>query len=116
MHANSVAILDACDIVQAHVFPYSPRSGTAAARMPQVGVEVARARAKELRDVAEARRAAWLATLVGSAQNVLVERNRMVGLTPHNARVALSQPALPGTICRTRIDASDGRQLAGHAA
>lgn len=116
MHANSVAILDACDIVQAHIFPYSPRPGTAAARMPQVGVEVARARAKELRDMAEARRAAWLAMLVGSEQDVLVERNGRAGLTPHNARVVFSDEARPGAIYRTRIDASDGRQLAGHAA
>jgi threonylcarbamoyladenosine tRNA methylthiotransferase MtaB len=74
MFANTLALIDDCDIVHAHIFPYSPRAGTPAARMPQVEPEIAKARAARLRDAAAARRSAWLRSLVGSTQAVLVER------------------------------------------
>jgi threonylcarbamoyladenosine tRNA methylthiotransferase MtaB len=58
MHRNNVSILAACDIVFGHVFPYSPRAGTPAARMPLVDTQVAKARARELREVSAKRRSA----------------------------------------------------------
>ena len=73
MAINSLKLLDECDIVAAHVFPFSPRPGTPAARMPQLGHATVRARAARLRMAAEARRTAWLDSLVGSLQPVLVE-------------------------------------------
>src|SRR3546814_10529543 len=48
MFANSLALIDDCDIVFGHIFPYSPRAGTPAARMPQVGRAIARQRAAML--------------------------------------------------------------------
>lgn len=74
MFENSVALIADCDIVHAHVFPFSPRNGTPAARMPQVAAPEIKARAASLRDRAAEHRAAWLASLVGSEQDVLVER------------------------------------------
>ena len=73
MAINSLRLLDDCDIVTAHVFPFSPRPGTPAARMPQLERDVVKARAARLRRRAAERRARWLAGLVGSTQRVLIE-------------------------------------------
>jgi threonylcarbamoyladenosine tRNA methylthiotransferase MtaB len=73
MALNSLRLLDDCDVVAAHVFPFSPRPGTPAARMPQVEREIVKARAARLREAAAARRVAWLDRLIGSTQRVLVE-------------------------------------------
>jgi len=74
MFANTRALIDDCDIVHAHIFPYSPREGTPAARMPQVAPDVRKARAAELRAAAATCKAAWLSGLIGTEQDVLVER------------------------------------------
>ena len=73
MALNTLALLDACDVVAAHVFPFSARPETPAARMPQCEHEIIRARAARLRDHAATRRAAWLRGLVGTRQPVLIE-------------------------------------------
>ena len=73
MALNSLKLIDDCDIVAAHIFPFSPRPGTPAARMPQVSHDAVRARAARLRNAAAERRARWLDGLVGSKQRVLVE-------------------------------------------
>ena len=76
MFANTLALIDECDIVHAHIFPYSPREGTPAARMPQVEIEVRKARAAKLRDCRAPRVAPHVVarTLIGTEQDVLVER------------------------------------------
>jgi threonylcarbamoyladenosine tRNA methylthiotransferase MtaB len=73
MAINTLKLLDDCDIIAAHIFPFSPRPDTPAARMPQVSREVAKARAARLREAAAERRAGWLDSLVGTHQPVLVE-------------------------------------------
>jgi len=73
MALNSLKLLDDCDIVAAHVFPFSPRPNTPAARMPQLPREMVKARAAQLREAAAARRSRWLGGLVGTTQRVLVE-------------------------------------------
>jgi threonylcarbamoyladenosine tRNA methylthiotransferase MtaB len=70
---NTLKLLDDCDVVSAHVFPFSPRPNTPAARMPQVSREVGKARAARLREAAAERRARWLDGLVGTRQAMLVE-------------------------------------------
>ena len=72
---NSLRLLDDCDIIAAHVFPFSPRPDTPAARMPQLEREIVKARAARLREAASSRRSAWLDAQVGTAQSVLVENN-----------------------------------------
>jgi threonylcarbamoyladenosine tRNA methylthiotransferase MtaB len=73
MALNSLALLDDCDITAAHVFPFSPRPDTPAARMPQLAREVVKARAARLRAAAAKRRSHWLDGLVGTRQSILVE-------------------------------------------
>jgi threonylcarbamoyladenosine tRNA methylthiotransferase MtaB len=98
-HRANLAIIEELGIVHAHIFPYSPRPGTPAARMPQLPREVIRARAAELRACAASRRAAWLDSLVGETLPVLAERDG-TGYAPNYARVALP----PGTAAGTIID------------
>jgi threonylcarbamoyladenosine tRNA methylthiotransferase MtaB len=75
MAARSLGLLKDCDIVAAHIFPFSPRPGTPAARMPQVDHATIKSRAARLREAAAERRGAWLDGLVGTRQRVLIENN-----------------------------------------
>ncbi len=75
MHAQNLSIVAAARIVHGHIFPYSPRPGTPAARMPQVDPVVVRERAAELRAAVAAQRTQWLAGLVGAPREVLAERD-----------------------------------------
>jgi threonylcarbamoyladenosine tRNA methylthiotransferase MtaB len=72
---NTLKLLDDCQIVAAHIFPFSPRPDTPAARMPQLPRELVKARAARLREAAALRRSAWLDAQVGSTQPVLIENS-----------------------------------------
>jgi threonylcarbamoyladenosine tRNA methylthiotransferase MtaB len=72
---NTLKLLDDCHIVAAHIFPFSPRPDTPAARMPQLPRELVRARAARLREAAAAKRSAWLDSLVETTQPVLIENS-----------------------------------------
>ncbi len=113
MFEGSLALIDDCDIVHAHVFPYSPRPGTPAALMPQVDPAIVRDRARRLRDAAARHRARWLESLVGSVQHVLVERSGLTGHSEAFAPVRLATPALTGQIAAVRITAVADGQLTG---
>ena len=75
MALNSLQLLEECNVVAAHIFPFSARPNTPAARMPQLAAEVVKARAARLRGAAAARRERWLEGLIGSVQPVLMENN-----------------------------------------
>jgi len=75
MALNSLKLLDDCDIVAAHIFPFSPRANTPAARMPQLPQELVKARAARLRAGAAERRTRWLDELAGSTMDVMIENN-----------------------------------------
>ena len=75
MAENSLRLVEDCDIVLGHVFPFSPKRGTPAARMPQVPPPVVKERARRLREACARRKAGWLSSLVGTPQRVLVERD-----------------------------------------
>ena len=75
MAENSLRLVEECDIVMGHIFPFSPKRGTPAARMPQVSPDVAKLRARRLREACAARKAGWLQGLVGTRQKVLVEHD-----------------------------------------
>ncbi|QCB53464.1 MiaB/RimO family radical SAM methylthiotransferase [Sphingopyxis sp. PAMC25046] len=111
MFANSLALIDDCDIVFGHIFPYSPRAGTPAARMPQVGRTVARERAATLREANTRRRQDWLDTQTGRTASMLVERDGSTGHAENFAAVTLTAPAAPGTIIDVRLFARDGDRL-----
>ena len=96
-HANNLSIVAELDIVHGHVFPYSPRPGTPAARMPQLPAATVRERAAALRAAVAERRAAWLRSLVGTPLAVLAERDG-TGHAENFARVRLPSRLAPGTI------------------
>ncbi|TXC69028.1 tRNA (N(6)-L-threonylcarbamoyladenosine(37)-C(2))-methylthiotransferase MtaB [Sphingorhabdus soli] len=101
MFANSLALIDDCDIVHGHIFPYSPRHGTPAARMPQVDHASIKRRAAQLRARSTERRAAWLASLVGSHHDMLIESDGESGHLGNFAKARLATPQLnhrPGDI------------------
>ena len=114
--ANTRALIADCDIVHGHIFPYSPRPGTPAARMPQVAREIIRSRAAELRTAAARRKAAWLAGLVGSTQAVLIEKPGDRGHMPGFAEVRLASSNRVGTIAALRITAANAKHLIGQIA
>lgn len=103
MFANSFALIDQCDIVHGHIFPYSPRAGTPAARMPQVDRATVKARAARLRAACVDRRAAWLTGLVGTTQSVLVERSGLAGHAENFAPVRFATPHAASTIVAATI-------------
>jgi threonylcarbamoyladenosine tRNA methylthiotransferase MtaB len=113
MAENSLTLIDDCDIVFAHIFPYSPRAGTPAARMPQVDQRVAKERARRLREAGTMRRAAWLQSLVGSVQSVLIERGAR-GHAENFAEVRFTDPAGDvGEIGAMRIVSAASDHLVG---
>ncbi|HEU5482003.1 MAG TPA: MiaB/RimO family radical SAM methylthiotransferase [Sphingomicrobium sp.] len=111
MALNSLKLLDDCDIVAAHVFPFSPRPNTPAARMPQLDRETVKARASRLRQAAEARRTAWLERLVGTLQPVLIESEGK-GHTDGFAPVFVPG-ARRGQLGTARVTGRDGDRIAG---
>jgi threonylcarbamoyladenosine tRNA methylthiotransferase MtaB len=111
MFENSRALIMDCGIVHAHIFPYSPRAGTPAARMPQLEPEVVRARAAQLRAEAEGLRARWLQSLVGSSQQVLVERPGDRGHAGNFAEARLSQTEPVGSIVQVKINTVSNDKL-----
>ncbi|RME67717.1 MAG: MiaB/RimO family radical SAM methylthiotransferase, partial [Alphaproteobacteria bacterium] len=119
MFENSLRLIDDCGLVFLHVFPYSPRAGTPAARMPQVPQAVRKARAARLRMAGEAARARFLAACVGRKARVLVERVAGDSATGHSeqfAPVRLAMPARPGTIVDVRLTGVRDGCLHGAAA
>ena len=109
MFANTLAILDDCDVVLPHIFPFSPRTGTPAARIPQVAREVVRERAARLRAMGAKRQQAWLAGHVGTDQSVLIELDGESGHTEDFAKVTLRHPGLvPGSTQQQAPEPADG--------
>jgi threonylcarbamoyladenosine tRNA methylthiotransferase MtaB len=112
MFASSMRLVDDCGLTFLHVFPYSPRAGTPAARMPQVARATVKERAGRLREKGDAALAGYLGRSVGGEVDVLMERPQL-GRTPQFVEVALAQATAPGEIVRARVTASDGRRLRG---
>jgi threonylcarbamoyladenosine tRNA methylthiotransferase MtaB len=111
MAVNSLRLLDDCDIIAAHVFPFSARPDTPAARMPQLDHATVKARAARLREAAQARRTAWLDGLVGSLQPVLIE-SRSRGHSDAFAPVTVAG-SKRGDVGEARITGRDGDSLVG---
>ncbi len=113
MFENSLKLVDECNIVHGHIFPYSPKAGTPAANMPQVEGRIIKQRAKILRKHIAARRDVWQHSLVGSTQNIAVEKGGMGGHAENFAYVKLDRKADEGAIVAGRITAyKDGHLTA----
>jgi threonylcarbamoyladenosine tRNA methylthiotransferase MtaB len=96
-HRANLSIVAELGIVHGHVFPYSARASTPAARMPQTPLPIIRARAAELRTAVAAERARWQYSLIGTPLLVLAERDG-TGHAANFARVRLPDGAAPGTL------------------
>jgi threonylcarbamoyladenosine tRNA methylthiotransferase MtaB len=107
--ACSEALVEECGLTFLHVFPYSPRPGTPAARMPQVAGPTIKERARRLRAAGEAALRRRLASEVGATREVLIESDRQ-GRTEHFLPVAVSSDT-PGAVRRLAISGHDGMQL-----
>jgi threonylcarbamoyladenosine tRNA methylthiotransferase MtaB len=107
MFANSLALVRDCDLTWLHVFPYSPRPGTPAARMPQVKGDVIRDRAAQLRAYGDAAVARHLSALDGTLSEVLTEGPRM-GRTETFAEVTFDADQPEGALVRAKLVFRDG--------
>jgi threonylcarbamoyladenosine tRNA methylthiotransferase MtaB len=110
MFENSLKLVDDCGLTFLHVFPYSPRPGTPAARMPMVEKEVIKRRAALLRAKGEQRLQAFLAGQVGSMQPVLVE-TPTTGRTAQFALSRFEQQMTPGALVNVNVIAAQQAHL-----
>jgi threonylcarbamoyladenosine tRNA methylthiotransferase MtaB len=112
---NSLALVRECNLTWLHVFPYSVRNGTPAARMPQVNGRDIKDRAARLRQAGEGQVARHLAAQIGQVHSVLMESPTM-GRTQQFAEVTFDQAQPEGQIISAEITSMSGMQLQGRAA
>jgi threonylcarbamoyladenosine tRNA methylthiotransferase MtaB len=113
--ADTRALVDEAGLAYLHVFPYSARAGTPAARMPQLPVAVRRARAEALRQAGAAALARFLAGKAGTRATALVERDGR-GRTEHYAPIRLSPGLAPGRLVETDVIGATATELIGAGA
>ena len=115
MFAETLDLVEACGLTHVHAFPYSPRPGTPAARMPQVAPDVARDRGRRLREAGTRRLKHHLDAQLGRCLTVLTERGgkaRAADFTP----VRLGGTPNPGLLQPVLVTGHDGTCLLGEAA
>jgi threonylcarbamoyladenosine tRNA methylthiotransferase MtaB len=110
MFARSLDLVDDCGLTHLHVFPFSPRPGTPAARMPQVARDVVKDRARRLRQKGAAALVRHLDGEIGGRRRVLVESNE-TGRTEQFTPVRLNAPVEPGIILDVMMAGHDGQRL-----
>jgi threonylcarbamoyladenosine tRNA methylthiotransferase MtaB len=110
MFDRSLDLVDACGLVQLHVFPFSPRPGTPAARMPQIARAIVKERARRLREKGDAALRHHLDREIGARRRVLAE-SRALGRTEQFIPVRLATALEPGVIVDLTMSTHDGRQL-----
>ncbi|MEX2648084.1 MAG: tRNA (N(6)-L-threonylcarbamoyladenosine(37)-C(2))-methylthiotransferase MtaB [Alphaproteobacteria bacterium] len=108
--AETLALIEDCGLTHLHVFPYSPRPGTAAARMPQVPVALRKERAARLRAAGEAALARYAAGFVGRRLEVLVEHGT-TARTEHYLSVELDRPRPEGALVAIETTGLEGTRL-----
>jgi threonylcarbamoyladenosine tRNA methylthiotransferase MtaB len=109
MFARSLDLVEECDLTFLHVFPYSPRPGTPAARMPQVAGSEIKQRAKRLRAAGAKALQKRLASEVGATREILIE-SATAGRTEHFVAVAIAGETV-GSVQRLAITGHDGARL-----
>ncbi|MFN7901307.1 MAG: tRNA (N(6)-L-threonylcarbamoyladenosine(37)-C(2))-methylthiotransferase MtaB [Holosporales bacterium] len=114
--SDSATLLDECTIIYAHIFPFSARTGTPAAKMPQVRGDVRRERAGRLRTAATLQQQGFFKDQVGRFVEVLIEQNN-TGHTPQFIPVTMMGATLAsGTVARVRLDNLSGEIMIGSPA
>jgi threonylcarbamoyladenosine tRNA methylthiotransferase MtaB len=111
MFQNSLAIVEEAGLTHLHVFPYSARQGTPAARMPQLDRSIVLERAKRLRALGAKRLEEFLESRVGQNADVLMERDGL-GRTVQFTPVSVDK-AEAGTLVKLQITGHDGTRLMG---
>ena len=114
MFAQSLSLVEDCGLTWLHVFPYSPRPGTPAARMPQLDGQTIRERAAHLRAAGKTAVKAHLDAQVGTIKTVLTERADL-GRTEQFTEVSFEAAQSEGSLVKTRITGHDGSVLKGAA-
>jgi threonylcarbamoyladenosine tRNA methylthiotransferase MtaB len=112
MFENTAGVVRDCDLTFLHVFPYSPRPGTPAAKMPQVDGAVRKERARILRELGACQLNRHLASLVGRTMPVLAEKDRK-GHTEYFSAVRLDRDIPQGQIVNVKMEAVEGDSLRG---
>jgi threonylcarbamoyladenosine tRNA methylthiotransferase MtaB len=115
MFANSLSIVEDCGLTHLHVFPFSPRPGTPAARMPQIERSVVKERAARLRTAGEAALTRHLDGEIGRRRMVLIEKPGS-GRTEQFTATQIAERLPPGALVAARITGHDGRRLLSEAA
>ena len=110
MFENSLKLVDDCGLTFLHVFPFSPRKGTPAARMPQLKGPAIRDRAARLRAAGDAALARHLASQQGATHRILTETPRM-GRTEQFTEVAFASDQPEGIILQAAITGHQGERL-----
>ena len=110
MFENSMKLVEECDLTWLHVFPYSARPGTPAARMPAVNGAAIKTRAARLRAAGERQVQRHLEAQVGRTHDVLMENPHM-GRTAQFTEVSFATPQIEGALIQTRITGIQGTQL-----
>jgi threonylcarbamoyladenosine tRNA methylthiotransferase MtaB len=110
MFENSLRLVEECGLTHLHVFPFSARPGTPAARMPQLPREIVKERARRLRMQGAMALRRHLDAEVGATRRVLIESGAQ-GRTEQFTQVLLATPAESGTIVDLKIAGHDGKQL-----
>lgn len=107
---NSMKLVKDCNLTWLHVFPYSPRQGTPAARMPQVNGNLIKQRAARLREAGTAQVTAHLSTQIGKTHHILMENPHM-GRTEQFCEVIFDTPQSEGSIVIATINGKTANQL-----
>jgi threonylcarbamoyladenosine tRNA methylthiotransferase MtaB len=110
MFRRSLDLIDECGLTYLHVFPYSARPGTPAARMPQIARPIVKDRARRLRRHGEAALRRHLDSEIGQVRRVLTESQRS-GRSEHFALVRFDRTVEPGIIVETTMIGHDGARL-----
>jgi len=110
MFTRSLDLVDDCGLTQLHVFPFSLRPGTPAARMPQIERSIVKDRARRLREKGDAALRRHLEREIGASRRVLAE-SRALGRTEQFTPVRLAAPVEPGVILDLTMMGHDGRHL-----
>lgn len=112
MFENSLKLVEECDLTFLHVFPYSPRVGTPAAKMPQVDGAIRKERAAKLRALGEVQLSRFLTRHASGMAQIVVEQGN-IGRTEHFAEVMIDNKMPLGSLVKVNINGINGDKLIG---
>lgn len=113
MFQQSLGLVDECNLTYLHVFPFSPRKGTPAARMPQIGRQIAKERAGRLREKGDIALQNHLTSLIGKEFNVLTESEN-ISRTPCFTEIKHQTPIEASKLLKVRVTGVEGTKALGH--